>query len=358
MVGTTYVHREGRRFDLGCGRKPAPGSQQTIMHKGKNDVLFTVISLFFLCGHQHLALAQSTREADTPRTAMELPPLEVVGMSPLPSAGLPPGKIPGNVQVATDEDLYRHEAINLTDFMRRNLGSVFASETLANPFQPDIIYRGFSASPVLGTPVGISVYQDSIRVNEPFGDVVNWDLIPRVAIASMELVPGSNPLFGLNTLGGALAVRTKSGISHPGTRAQAYGGSFERWNFEGERGGSYKNFDWYFAGNVFEDGGFRRFSPSSVRQAFTKVGWENGTTDIDLTYTYADNELTGNGAAPQSLLQQNRRAVYAHPEITRPALQFFNLMLIHNFSDDWMLSGSAYFRNSSTRVLAGDVEVE
>jgi len=44
----------------------------------------------------------------------------------------------------------------------------------------------------------------------------------------MEMMPGSNPLFGLNTLGGALSVRTKSGFSHPGFNAQANGGSYGR----------------------------------------------------------------------------------------------------------------------------------
>jgi iron complex outermembrane recepter protein len=297
-------------------------------------------------------------DADTDgRTAMELRVIEVVGTTPLTGTGLPLGKVSGNVQISDDKDIRRHEAANVTDFMRRNLGSVFANETLANPFQPDVSYRGFTASPVLGTPIGLSVYQDGVRVNEPFGDVVNWDLIPRAAIANIDLIPGSNPLFGLNTLGGALSVRTKSGISHPGTRAQAYGGSFDRWNLEGEHGGSYKNFDWFLAGNVFEEGGFRNFSRSTVHQGFAKVGWENGTTDIDLTYTYADNKLTGNGVAPQSHVSRNPSAVYAHPEVTRPELHFLNLMLIHGFSDTWLLSGNAYFRHSANRVEAGDIEL-
>ena len=85
-----------------------------------------------------------------------------------------------------------------------------------NPFQPDVNYRGYTASPLLGTPQGLSVYMDGVRLNQPFGDVVSWDLIPRLAIASMTLMPGSNPLFGLNTLGGALSIQTKDGTSNPG----------------------------------------------------------------------------------------------------------------------------------------------
>lgn len=330
------------------------------MHKNKTVYTLTVILLLAgnLFARSAQAEARDNADADEPRKAMELPAVEVFGMTPLPSSGQPLTKVVGNVQLARDTEIASHEAINLTDFMRRNLGSVFANETLANPFQPDITYRGFSASPVLGTPIGLSVYQDGVRVNESFGDVVNWDLIPKVAISSIELVPGSNPLFGLNTLGGALAVRTKSGITHPGTRLQSYGGSFGRWNVEAEHGGSAKNFDWFFAGNIFREDGFRQFSPSSVNQAFGKIGWENGTTDIDLTYTHADNKLTGNGVAPQSLLATDQTAVYAHPEVTRPELDMINMTMIHNFSDDWMASGNAYYRHSSTRVFAGDIELE
>ena len=106
--------------------------------------------------------------------------------------------------------------------MNRRFTSVFVNEIQGNPFQPDINYRGYTASPLLGTPQGLSVYVDGVRLNQPFGDIVSWDLIPRAAIASTTLIPGSNPLFGLNTLGGALSVQTKNGRSDPGTSVQAF----------------------------------------------------------------------------------------------------------------------------------------
>ena len=169
-----------------------------------------------------------------PVDAFELPEVEVVGNTPLGTTGLALKKIPGNVQSAEDEEIHRHEAFGLPDFMNRRLESVNINDTQNNPYQPDITYRGFTASPLLGTPIGLSVYQDGVRVNEAFGDTVNWDLIPQIAIASMEMMPGSNPLFGLNTLGGALSVRTKSGFSHPGFNAQANGGSYGRQTYQAE----------------------------------------------------------------------------------------------------------------------------
>ena len=103
-------------------------------------------------------------------------------------------------------------------------------------------YHGFTASPLLGTPEGLSVYVDGVRVTESFGDTVNWDLIPESAISTVSLISGSNPVFGLNTLGGALSVQTKSGHDNPGTQFEASGGSFDRRSFQGETGGAFGGF--------------------------------------------------------------------------------------------------------------------
>ncbi|MGZ4980471.1 MAG: TonB-dependent receptor [Methylobacter sp.] len=286
-----------------------------------------------------------------PVDVFELPEVEVVGNTPLSTSGLERKKIPSNVQSAEDEEINRHEAIGLTDFMNRRLESVNINETQNNPYQPDITYRGFNASPLLGTPIGLSVYQDGVRVNEPFGDTVNWDLIPQVAVANMEMMPGSNPLFGLNTLGGALSIRTKSGFSHPGFNAQAYGGSFGRQAYQAEYGGSKGNFDWYLAGNIFRDNGWRPYSPTDVNQGFGKVGWENDRTDFDLSFTFADNNLQGVGPAPQELLQQNWNSIYTAPDITKNTMYFVNLKGSHRITDELQLSGNAYNRNNSSNTL-------
>ena len=283
--------------------------------------------------------------------AFELPEVEVVSTTPVGSSGLALKKISGNVQSAEDEEINRHEAVSLPDFMNRRMESVNINDNQNNPYQPDVTYRGFTASPLLGTPIGISVYQDGVRVNEAFGDTVNWDLIPQIAVANMEMMPGSNPLFGLNTLGGALSVRTKSGFSHPGFNAQAYGGSYGRQAYQAEYGGSSGKFDWYFAGNVFQDGGWRPFSPTEVNQGFGKVGWEIDKTDLDLSFTFADNNMQGVGPTPQNMLQQNWSAIFTAPDITRNTLYFFNLKGSHLLTNELQISGNAYNRNSSTYAL-------
>ena len=299
---------------------------------------------------------KSTTETESdnktpPVDVFELPDVEVIGTTPIGSNGLALKKISGNVQTVEDEDIKRHESINLPDFLNRKLQSVNINDTQNNPYQPDISYRGFTASPVLGTPAGISVYQDGVRVNEAFGDTINWDLIPQIAISSMEMMPGSNPLFGLNTLGGALSLRTKSGRSHPGYNAQASGGSFGRQNYQAEVGGSKDKFDWYFAGNVFHEDGWRPYSPTQVHQGFGKIGWEDDKTDIDLSFTFADNNMQGVGPVQQDLLQQNWKAFNTAPDVTKNTLYFFNLKGNHWITDQLQLSGTTYNRNNDTFSL-------
>lgn len=145
---------------------------------------------------------------DNPAAALEAPTVEVVGTTPIPGIGTPIGQIPSNVQVRTGAAISETQAVNLPEFLSQSLPSVSVSEIQNNPYQPNLHYRGFMSSPLLGAPQGLSVYQDGVRINEPFGDVVNYDLIPQSAISTMTLIPGSNPLFGLNTLGGAIEIRT------------------------------------------------------------------------------------------------------------------------------------------------------
>lgn len=176
--------------------------------------------------------------AAVPGPPTELPRVEIVSPGPLPGLGVPRDHVAANVQTATAADLERRHALDLSDYLGRALGSVTINALQNNPFQPDVNFRGFTASPLLGTPQGLSVYLDGVRLNQPFGDVVSWDLIPRSAIASITLMPGSNPLFGLNTLGGALSIQTKDGLRNPGSSVQLIAGSQRCAALEFESGGS------------------------------------------------------------------------------------------------------------------------
>jgi len=289
-----------------------------------------------------------------PATAQELPQITVIGNTPLGGLGLPLNQIPSNVQTADSKDMQRQQTLDLADYLNNNFSGVNVSESADNPFQLDINYHGFTASPLLGTPEGLSVYVDGVRVNESFGDTVNWDLIPQSAVSTVTLMSGSNPVFGLNTLGGALSVKTKSGHDDPGTEFEAYGGSFGRRSFEGATGGEFGNFDYFLTGNYFDETGWRDNSPTRVYQGFGKVGWQNDKTDIDLSYTYADTSLYGNGAAPVSMLDYRRAASYT-PDFTANLLNFVNLTGTQFLTDKLLLSGNVYYRHLVTGALNGNI---
>jgi outer membrane receptor protein involved in Fe transport len=168
-----------------------------------------------------LALKYSLACATEPAESA-LPP-EVVVTAPLPGSDISLDEVPGNVQRVTAAQLNQGKARDASDALNQLAGSVNINDTQGNPFQPNVNFRGFTASPVLGTPQGVSVFLDGVRVNEAFGDSVNWDLIPTSAIASLEVIPGSDPVFGLNTLGGAVTVTTKRGLDSPGTVVESHG---------------------------------------------------------------------------------------------------------------------------------------
>jgi outer membrane receptor protein involved in Fe transport len=196
---------------------------------------------------------------------------------------------------------------------------------------------------------------DGVRLNQPFGDVVSWDLIPRAAIASVSLMPGSNPLFGLNTLGGALSIQTKDGRSAPGGSLQGYLGENSRRAAEFEYGGFSQALDWYLTGNLFREHGWREDSPSRVGQIFGKLGWHDAASDLRMTLAYADTNLNGSGLQEQRFLPRDYASLYTKPDITENRSTFLNLVGNHAVSDGLSLTGNAYYRRIRTSTLNGDL---
>ena len=292
----------------------------------------------------------SIAHAENKAEALELGSVDVVSTTPLQALGTPISEVPANVQVATSKEIDQQKPLNLGEFLDNNLGSVNTSNGIGNPYQMDVSYRGFNASPVMGSPVGMSVYFDGVRFNEPFGDTVNWDLIPSNAISSINLIPGSNPLFGLNTLGGALAVNTKSGATSPGVSATLTGGSWGRRAFQFEAGGEDKErgLDYFVAGNIFHEDGWREHSSSDVRQVFSKVGWHNDKTDLDLSLALVDNEMEGTQALPLSMWGNTKQA-YTYPDSIKNKLAMISLKGTHFLADDKLIAGNVYYRMSNAK---------
>jgi outer membrane receptor protein involved in Fe transport len=313
-----------------------------------------------------LLLALFTRPAPAnaqtqPASAAPLQPgfeevVEVIGTTPLPGIGLPADRVPAPVQVANAIDLEGGRALDVSDALNRRLTSVHVNTIQGNPFQADVNYRGYTASPLLGTPQGLSIYMDGVRINQPFGDVVSWDLIPRAAIASATLIPGSNPIFGLNTLGGALSMRTKDGQTNPGTVVQASLGSYLRRAIELEHGASRPNgLHWFVTGHLFGEDGWREQSPSDIRQVFGKLGRFRPTGEFSLTAAWANNSLNGNGLQERRLLDRDYSSIYTKPDITENQSTFLNLSARRTTSRGLTFSGNVYYRHVGTSTLNADI---
>jgi outer membrane receptor protein involved in Fe transport len=294
-------------------------------------------------------------EPVNPAAVLEAPTVEVVGTTPLPGIGTPINQVPGNVQAITGETIEVQQPSNLSDFLNNNLGSVNVGSGQANEFVPDVNFRGFTASSQLGVPQGISVFMDGVRVNEAFGDTVYWDLIPQQAISTINLIPGSNPVFGLNTLGAALSVNTKSGKEYPGGSLILQGGSWERLNATAEFGAQNGAWDFYVMGNYFDEEGWREHSPSRIQQLFGKIGYETADFDADLSYSFADNELEGTQTSPLSLLEDDPAEAYTYPDITKNRLDFINLRLSKVLTDDKVVAGNVYYRHFKSNNFSSNV---
>jgi len=285
--------------------------------------------------------------------------IEVVDATPLPGIPLTRSEVPAPTQTTIARDFDSTNATDLADLLNRRLQGVHINEIQNNPMQPDVNYRGYTASPLLGTPQGLSIYVDGVRINQPFGDVMSWDLLPRNIISETVLMPGSNPLFGLNTLGGALAIQTKSGNTHPGTAIQVGGGSFGRKMADMEHGGSAANgMHWFLAGNLFFEDGWRDSSPSNVRQFFGKIGRQRQKTSVNLSMAYANNSLYGNGLGEMRDLARRYSSIHTKPDITTNRSPFLNFAASHAATSRLTFTGNAYYRFIRTTTYNGDINEE
>lgn len=175
----------------------------------------------------------------------------------------------------------------------------------------------------MGLPQGLSTYVNGVRFNEPFGDSVNWDLIPQGAIDSMALY-SSNPVYGLNTLGGSIAIKTKTGFSSPKHQIEVYGGSFGRIAQELTTGWNNGTWGYFLDLNHFEEDGWRDFSPTKADRAFGTLSWRGDKGSLDLTLGGNDNNMRGNGATPIQLLNENHKAIFTHYDETITRMFFRN----------------------------------
>ncbi len=286
--------------------------------------------------------------AATPLRASAPPPV-----APAPSASAPGGapaaappalsKTPAMVNVTTAKEIADTHEFDVARALERVAPGVIINDVTGNPFQPEVDFRGFVASPVSGTPIGLAVYQNGVRVNEAWGDTVNWDLIPSVAIDRTSIVT-ANPLFGLNAIGGAVVLDMKNGFTYHGFEADARGGSFGRRQGSLQYGIEKDGFATYVALEAAGDNGYRKFSGSQIERMYGDLGWRGDKAEVHATMQLAENRFGASGPAPLELVNIDPSSVYTTPQTTKNTLSQFGVNGAFTPAPNWKILADVYYR--------------
>ena len=293
------------------------------------------------------------RAQNAPRTVRALPTRVVYPTTPVSGSGIEVDKVPASVNVVDANQIELIRSPNITDALQKYVPGVIVNEVTGNPFQPNLQFRGFVASPVAGTPQGLAVYQNGVRINEAFGDTVNWDLIPTAAIKSVTVVT-NNPAFGLNALGGAVNMQMKDGFNYHGAEIDTMGGSFGRVQSSAQWGKQVDHFAVYGALEGLHDGGFRNFSASDVRRFYGDVGYKNDTSEFHVNMGVADNNFGATATVPVELLQQYYGATYTTPQTSIHRVGYVNLTGKVEATPTWTIEGSAHVRVFDQKTRDGN----
>ncbi len=302
--------------------------------------------------------AEDTPEASLaadPTVAPSLPRIIVVNSTPLLGSDVPLDEVPVATQVLGADEINRTGIPSFTGAILENVPSATINDTEGNVFQPDILFRGFIASPVAGTPQGLAVYVDGARFNDAFGDTVNWDLIPPSAIDSIAL-EASNPVFGLNALGGSVNIRMKTGFSTQTDSVTAYGGSYGRTAGILEYGRQEGDFAVYVVADATHDDGFRQTSTSDLYRLYGDLGWRSSAAEVHLGIVGARDALGNPGATPIQALNADISNIFTAPNEVDNKYFLSNLHGEYRFTDTTSLQGLVYYQRVSQYVPNGITE--
>jgi outer membrane receptor protein involved in Fe transport len=299
------------------------------------------------------AAVATPRSLHAQQPAIEMPTVQVVAPSPLIGSGIDRNSVPAATHVIDSRDVQRRGAPDLLWSLEQDIGGTALDSASGNPFQPTLFYRGFAASPLQGQPQGLAVYVNGMRFNQPFGDTVNWDLIPNNAIDRLN-VEGSNPVFGLNALGGSVNVQMKNGFTWHGGELNLSGGSFGQRQGEFQWGYQSGSLSGYLAGTVLHQDGWRDLQSSDLQNAYGDLGWRGSHGELHLNLTVAHSDLNGPGASPVQLLTVDRAAQFTAPNFISNNYTAVSLNGTADLSDQVSLQGLVYYRSFLQNVSNGN----
>ena len=313
----------------------------------------TVVALMSFSAAAIAQQAPSTSNT-VPDQTITLPTVEVVAATPLLGSGVDRNTVPAQTHVLTSRDITRDGDANALRALNEQVPGVTLDAAAGNPFQPSLFYHGFQASPLQGNPQGLAVYVNGARFNQPFGDIVNWDLIPSIAIDRMDLV-GSNPVFGLNALGGALAVQMKNGFGYHGAEVDTLGGSFDQYQGQLQSGVQVGDTAAYLAMTGVHEGGWRDLQSSNLGNLYGDIGWRGDRGEVHVNVIAANTRLNGPGTSPVQLLAVDPAAQFTAPNLITNSYTQVNLTSSYHISNSTSLQGNLYSEYLLQKVTNGNV---
>ncbi|HSZ93262.1 MAG TPA: TonB-dependent receptor [Acetobacteraceae bacterium] len=308
-----------------------------------------------------LALAQAnsqpapmTAAPDAAAPVPELPPVDIIAPTPLLGSGMDRNKVPAETQVITSQGITQQGPPSYLNALQDQAQGVQLDSAAGGPFQPDVDYHGFVASPLEGTPQGLAVYLNGIRFNQAFGDTVNFDLIPDIAINTMD-IEGANPVFGLNALGGSIAIQLKNGFTYHGGEIDAYGGSFGQVAGAFQYGKQAGNTAVYIAASGLTENGWRDDQSQALKQLYADIGWRGERAEVHLNIDLAQTTLEAPGSTPVQWLAVDPRTQFTGPSPVNNAYALISLNADVQLSDTTSVQAVTYYDYFLQRVGNGNV---
>ena len=264
-------------------------------------------------------------------------------MSPVSGSAIPIGKFPGGVGRADSGDIDRTGDTYIPEVLQQTVPGVILEDAQGNVFQRNLQFRGFDSSPVNGVPQGLAVYQNGVRINESFGDIVNWDFLPDNAIDGITII-GANPVFGLNAIGGAVTIFMRDGFNYEGAELDVRGGSFGRYQGALAVGGNSGSWGGFMALEGIHDDGYRDFSAARIRRMYTDIGAKGDGSEFHLNFTGAANFVGVTAAAPIQLLDLSWSRTFTSPQTTKNQMTMISANGSIEATPTLTLSGVSYWR--------------
>ncbi|MEQ1578339.1 MAG: TonB-dependent receptor [Hyphomicrobium sp.] len=277
-----------------------------------------------------------------------------VKMSPLAGSEIPLDKVPSGVSIVSASSIAKDGSGQLQNALAQYVPGIVLSDTAGSGFRTDVSYRGFDSSPVGGRSQGLAIYQNGVRVNESFGDTMNWDAIPANAINDITVV-SNNPVFGLNAIGGAITLTMKDGFNYQGAEIDVMGGSFGRRQIAIQAGAKSGNFGAYAAGEALQEDGFRDFSEAKVRRMYADLGVKSDLAEVHFSFTGARSEAGVVTAAPVELLAIDYGRTFTSPQITEYEVLMPTVSASLKATETLTLSANAYYRSFKQNVIDGNL---